>query len=276
MRLGLVGLSGHRDLEIEFFEIWYSGSGSATVAVTTDAVVIDVSLGTTTTTTSGYPTEFAFEDYETVDEITSAIESYDSDWITITYNHGSALSSSLSYTEETSCTGYTNRVALEGERNYWLGSLLDQVSDWIERWCYRHFEQDTYTEIISGNGDKKLYLQNYPVSSITSASTWDGSSWDTVSSSSYDVDEDLGILYRKAGWTEGWDNIRVVYVAGYATIPKELQDLVCDVAAVYYFKHGRDPLLTLEKVGSYREEVAKDFLGEDLRYRLRMWMRYDV
>lgn len=105
-----------------------------------------------------------------------------------------------------------------------LDRLIVSVSERIERMCNRHFVQATYTqELYDGSGlygtqRTALILKNAPVLSLASVEYKSGLNsdpvWYAYSVDDYDVDMDLGVIYRPI--PRGKRNIRVTYTAGYA------------------------------------------------------------
>lgn len=114
-----------------------------------------------------------------------------------------------------------------------LKALLIQTSNFIDVYTQRRIEnsgslmQTTYnSERYTGDGTHKLWLKNWPVTSITDLSFWDGDdSYDTETSTIYEVVRERYIFYPKLGQASNasqvnfkstYDNgIEVTYVAGY-------------------------------------------------------------
>jgi hypothetical protein len=122
-----------------------------------------------------------------------------------------------------------------------LEGLIDEVSTDLEAKCNRVFRSQTYTEYFDGNGTQFLGLRQGPLTSITSVNhvaysdAGDGSRDETLT----EVEEyqrleggligeghlGLGWIERNDGsaWEKGQRNYKVVYVAGFATIPQSLR-----------------------------------------------------
>jgi len=137
--------------------------------------------------------------------------------------------------------------------------VLPQADAIIKGYLQRKIEQDTYTEYYSGSGDKVLLLNQTPVQSITSVHVdsdgYYGDGTDAFPASSALVEgtdfvlrkddatetevSTSGILYHTGkGWPRpssrlqgqltsapglGMGNIKVVYVAGWAAVPFDIQ-----------------------------------------------------
>ena len=137
-----------------------------------------------------------------------------------------------------------------------LAQLLAQVESVIANETHRVFESATYTEYLHGNGTRKLVLGHTPVTSIT-AIYEDVEGWYGVPTDSFDsatllvpgedyvldvndgTQSTTGIVWRiNANWQNTTlvahkavapqlddqpGSIKVTYVAGYTTIPKDLE-----------------------------------------------------
>lgn len=96
-------------------------------------------------------------------------------------------------------------------------------------------EDVTYTLYVDGSGETDLYLPVRPVVSITSvyddpARLYPASS--EVASGDYTADLDAGLLTcdsdgTHGAWSSGRRAIKITAVAGYATIPADIQHAAC-------------------------------------------------
>lgn len=108
-----------------------------------------------------------------------------------------------------------------------LAVMVPAAQDFAERFCERLFEEDTHTELLSGDGSTDLFLANIPITSITSiAHVADDGTETVVDSTAYRFDPATGVVRRHSGadgwafgcgvkWTEGFRNYEAVYVGGY-------------------------------------------------------------
>ena len=125
-----------------------------------------------------------------------------------------------------------------------LTSLLNAVVALFEKKIDRTLESATYTEYHSSKANQnKVFLKNYPVTSITSIHDdpdWDYGSGDLLDSDDYNYDDDSGIVYYDGYFYEGFNNIKVVYEAGYtsATIPKDIKQCLIRQMA-HWFKDAK-------------------------------------
>jgi uncharacterized phiE125 gp8 family phage protein len=116
-----------------------------------------------------------------------------------------------------------------------LQSLLEGSSDFFESECGRSILEDTYTDTVDGNGKTSMMLRASPVVSVATV-TVDGAaipvrpSWD---GEGYVLQGDR---IRLVGYTftVGISNVEVVYSAGWATVPEDVQMAVCELAAMKF------------------------------------------
>jgi hypothetical protein len=123
-----------------------------------------------------------------------------------------------------------------------LGLLVTKASAWIENYCDRIFGTASYTEYLTGGGDDLLYPKHWPVTSITSVNYDTGKDWDTgtaVDSGDLFILSDtmiqaLGYIFSQTALGA----VKVVYVAGYATIPAEIEH-AANVLTCQMFKQAK-------------------------------------
>ncbi|MDX1388946.1 MAG: hypothetical protein R3344_07130 [Acidobacteriota bacterium] len=136
--------------------------------------------------------------------------------------------------------------------------LLGAVTDWAKEFCRREFFNATYTEYKHAKGAYAtgLLLDEFPVSSVTTVHVstdlprvYDSTTLLTADED-YLVDEAAGILYRVDGSTFPQDirSVKVVYVAGYSTVPGDLERAAIELIGVKLFKgKGKMYHLTTEQ-----------------------------
>jgi len=100
-----------------------------------------------------------------------------------------------------------------------LDEIIKNISNQIEVFCNRNFEQDDYTEYFdTAYGDTKVFVKAYPLESITSVSTRSGTfgnpSWIALNSNDYLLNENGKISFAfKLPDAERY--LKVVYTGGY-------------------------------------------------------------
>ena len=108
--------------------------------------------------------------------------------------------------------------------------FINEASQRIENMTKRKLKSRTFTEYQDGSGNSRILTRQWPVISV--AEVWlDSSSEFTdaakmVDSSYYHIDQQNEGLVMRGGcrkFTRGIRNVKLVYDAGYATIPADLE-----------------------------------------------------
>jgi len=161
-----------------------------------------------------------------------------------------------------------------------LEDLINEVSTYLEDKCNRIFRSQTYTEYFSGNGTPFLGLRQGPLTSITSVNfveysdAGDGSRDETLT----EIEEyqrleggligeghlGLGWIERRDGcvWTEGYRNYKVVYIAGFTTIPPSLERWATYRVASEFVARESPGLLTKTVADGQLAFLAPDRMAE--------------
>lgn len=181
-------------------------------------------------------------------------------------------------------------------RDEQFASLLAGITAALKSDINRDLEQQTYTEYYSGDGSQTLILRQYPVQSITSIYLDSDGYWGfgsgsfasatllvegtdyALKRSSSSIGSGSGIVQRIGGnWPMpsrrvggfiadqvgiGVGNIKVVYVAGYATIPADLQMAVNELV----IRKANSAAFGMSfKQGQYEDANATFMTPEEMR-----------
>lgn len=126
------------------------------------------------------------------------------------------------------------------------------AEEWVSSYCDRNFVRGTTTGTYNGDGGRRLYLRNVPVSSITSCSiTDDSGSVETLTpSTDLDFQADNGAVEFGPNntssyeiWPKGFRNISIAYVAGYtlgSDMPDAIEEAVCLRALCLFAESGEN------------------------------------
>lgn len=110
--------------------------------------------------------------------------------------------------------------------------LFQNMLDVAERACLRYMCRDSFavvdhTEYFDGMSCDTLSLKVYPVTAVSLYISNDRNFTDAVDSSAYRIDKEKGIiiLYPASGFANvsGRDVLKVVYSAGWETLPKDIE-----------------------------------------------------
>lgn len=170
--------------------------------------------------------------------------------------------------------------------------LIPQAEEMIKGYLQREIEQTTYTEYYGGTGDQVLVLNQVPVQSITSVHEdrdgYYGDGTDAFPASTALVEgtdfvlkkddatntevSKSGILYRIGkAWPRprmttrgqlsnspgyGMGNIKVVYVAGWATVPSDIAFAANKLVVSMLETRGKSGRLVSESIEDYSYNLA--------------------
>jgi len=140
---------------------------------------------------------------------------------------------------------------VDEQRDTVLTMLINGVSSWIERLIGRKLGKDTYVHQLDAQGRQELILLQWPILSVDYARDTSENKVIPPDSYSFNMQGDIGILYRDKGWPFrayrsglAYDvhNIKrvieVKYTAGYV-LPKDATEeepatLPCDLQMVVW------------------------------------------
>lgn len=142
-----------------------------------------------------------------------------------------------------------------------IESLINQATDYIEKFCTRRFLKTAYVEEKydgdneDGDVSRTLILNQYPVDEaatfkIEYRTSRENDTWSEIDTDTYDLNAEAGIVYYDSHFPAGKRNIRVTYTAGYLidfpnettsthTLPFDLTE-ACETLAVREFKRRDD------------------------------------
>jgi hypothetical protein len=122
---------------------------------------------------------------------------------------------------------YLKIPALVTSEDTMVDFFIDAASELLETECERKFKSQAFTEKQHGRRQNTLLLKQWPVTAIgelridnsgvfTDAAT-------IVDPLSYQISDDgNGLVLLRGVFPSGYNNVRVVYTAGYATVPMDL------------------------------------------------------
>jgi hypothetical protein len=128
-----------------------------------------------------------------------------------------------------------------------ITGMLAAIDKRFELFCHRLLNQATVTEILDGTGNGRLWLPQ-PAESITSIHIDSNQEWsddNLVAAADYtlvpsrSVGRSDGVLVERDDnqvWTHGDLNVRVIFSAGFASVPDDLADAVKVQFAMDYQK----------------------------------------
>lgn len=142
------------------------------------------------------------------------------------------------------------------EHDLMLNDMIDQASAIITSFCGRPFAVETYQETVVGEDSVHLILGHRPIVSVTSVAPV----------IDFEVWKEAGMLYRVNGWRQG-QIFTIEYVAGYTTIPHDIERACIDLTKSAFLARRRDPSITTERIGDYGVSYTPPGLERLLSWR---------
>jgi len=140
---------------------------------------------------------------------------------------------------------YLKKETADTADDTFIQDLVTRLSAEIEKKCGRTFIAGARTEYYKGNGMDRMVLKNWPVNSVTSIHIDEDRLW--ASDAAIDTD-DITISDRVPGQVilngdffdfSYIENVRVIYNAGYATIPYDIEQACIKLCAIEYIESRR-------------------------------------
>jgi hypothetical protein len=136
-----------------------------------------------------------------------------------------------------------------------LSKLISRASAFIVTYANREFLSKAYTETRDGNGSNRLILKNQNVTAVASV-TIDGEEIPAGGSSTKQGFWFSGRWVYLNGYrfSLGFGNVNIVYTAGFATVPADVEQVCIELVANKYKRK--------ERIG----EVSKNVNGMVVSY----------
>ena len=163
--------------------------------------------------------------------------------------------------------------ALAAVNAAYLAHLISAASNAIERWCKRVFGTTIYTnEYYDGNGTDAMFLNNFPITTLTSIVVVEPDGTDTtLLGSGFDVSSETGeIKFERDCSTDycyfplGFHNLKANYTAGFATVPEDVQEACAQYCVWLYAADKTLPNVKSESLGDYAMSFATGGTENDI------------
>lgn len=138
-----------------------------------------------------------------------------------------------------------------------LSRLLDAASAYLETLLNRQLLQTQYTHTTNGSGHTRMSLPHTPVTSVSSATIDDVSIPLSVNGKTGYLYSNSMLYLVNLVLTPGVQNVSVVYTAGYAVVPRDLEQACIELVGLRYKDRDRIGL------------VSKGLAGETITYSQR-------
>ncbi len=146
-------------------------------------------------------------------------------------------------------------------RDALLGALVDAASEAIENFCRRRFATAQYTEYHDGGDSAILLLDHCPVQSVSEIHVDEDHDFENavpIDVNDYVLYSEEGLVVRIAGlFGAGARNVRVIYTAGYAQTPRDV-NRACVTLVASWFNRGRQSAdgIDSEQIGDYAAKFS--------------------
>lgn len=133
--------------------------------------------------------------------------------------------------------------ASESQYDTKLNLYLNAGSDWVESYCDRKFTEATYTELLHGNRTNCITPRQWPITEVTELRISSDRAWTDaatlIDAANYGIASDqVTITYYNGFLPRGYDNVRLIYKAGYPTMPYDLV-LANLWASEWFYRHNQ-------------------------------------
>jgi len=183
-----------------------------------------------------------------------------------------------------SLTGTTNDALID--------ELIKNVSDTIHGFCNRSLERNTYTEYFDTElGHSKLFLNNYPVISLTSVQyrngSWGAITWQDLNINDYLLN-DNGKVSLSFTTPQAEKYIKIVYVGGYLidfsnetnatlhTLPYELTQIATEWVSSLFNTRTSTGVSSEKTEGQSISYTPKDTADKTYQNRLASFRRINI
>ncbi len=130
-------------------------------------------------------------------------------------------------------------LALHSDEQATVNALITAVTFAISKYCRRNFDEQTYEERYTGEGETKLLLRHFPIISVASITVDDVA----VDAADYIIDAARGWLFRSCGWHSLDYGIEIEYDAGWSSVPEDIQEACAAWVAALYWQTKKNPFL---------------------------------
>jgi hypothetical protein len=154
-----------------------------------------------------------------------------------------------------------------------LSRLVTAASQFIQTWLCRQIAQSTYAETRNGDGGTRLAFANMPTTAVQ-AVTVDGTAiLPAVSPLAAGYLFDARCLYLNGyAFNRGYQNVTLVYTAGYAATPPEVEQACIELVALRYREREHIGQASKGLAGESVSFAQKD-MSDDIRTALMLYRK---
>lgn len=162
-----------------------------------------------------------------------------------------------------------------------LKSFINRSLAILEKYIGRQIKERSYTEYQDGDGSNKVLVDQYPILVVTSLHddpTRQFTSESEIDSTDYAVFNDHGrinLVSDGGNFAASEQNIKIVYTAGYAAIPDDLELAATMHVAYMYNKSGHEGHSSIS-LGGLAKSYDPAPIPEEVKFYLEPYRKRTV
>lgn len=152
-----------------------------------------------------------------------------------------------------------------------IKSFINRALGILERYIGRQIKSREYTEYYDGDGTDQLLVNHWPIISVASLHDDPDRAFTSetlIDSTDYNIYANEGMirLFNDEGvFVTGEQNIKLVYTAGYATIPDDLELAATILVAHFYNKSAGEGHTSLG-LGGFNKSFNMAAIPDEVRF----------
>lgn len=171
-------------------------------------------------------------------------------------------------------------AASDTSKDEQLKSFINRSMGMLERYIGRQIKARDYTEYQDGDGSDRVLVDQWPIISI--ASLHSDADRDFTSETLIDTTDYISyaegrieLVSDEGNFPEGEQNIKIVYNAGYAAIPDDLEYAATVHVAYMYNKSGHEGHTAIS-LGGLSKSYDPAPIPQDVKFALEPYKRRPV
>jgi len=134
-----------------------------------------------------------------------------------------------------------------------IQNIINGVSSLFEKYCGSKFINLAITEVVDGSGTQIQIVEYCPITALTEIKFYFDTATPVIQTiTDFIFDGPAGMIKGKTGgFPEGWQNIQIIYTAGYganiAALPDDLKLAAMKQCEFYYKRDAADFSATFEE-----------------------------
>lgn len=166
--------------------------------------------------------------------------------------------------------------ALDVTQDAMVELCINASSQYIEGATDRKLKSQSYTELRHGRQNNILLLRQYPITAISELMIDSAGEFVDLSlvidSDDYAISDDQNSILYRGLFPNGYNNVRIKYTAGFATVPSDLE-MACLWLVHFYYRIregqdiGRSSKAKMDESTTILQSAPQDVLDTIQRYK---------